>query len=166
MGVYLQILFFISKIHINEKLFSKCDRPLPIIWYYLYHKHCHMKISTQLRNTPFTGTHTVSNELLSTYTDCRWEVQKLGCPCFPSLGSKYKPRSKMEQDVEATQAPLDTLHTHTTWGHSKALLQSQRQGVSQREERDNIWIKMQSWRKRTDDQNSYTAERWWRTPQL
>ena len=117
--------------------------------------------------------HTYCNELLSTYTDCRWEVQKLGCPCFPSLGSKYKPMSKMEprcgsytSSFRHTTHTHTHIHTHAPWGHSKALLQSQRQGVSQREERDNIWIKMQSWRKRTDDQNSYTAERWWRTPRL
>lgn len=113
-GYIYKFYFFIPKIHINEKLLSKCDRPLPIMWYYLYHKHCHMKISTQLRNTPFTGTHTISNELLSTYTDCRWEVQKLGCPCFPPSGSKYKPMPKMEPRCGSyTSSFRHKTHTHT-----------------------------------------------------
>lgn len=112
-GYIYKFYFFISKIHINEKLFSKCDRPLPIMWYYLYHKYCHMKISTQLRNTPFTGTHTVSHELLSTYTECRWEFQKLGCPCFPPSGSKYKPMSKMEPRCGSYTSSFRHTHTHT-----------------------------------------------------
>lgn len=45
------------------------DRPLPIMWYYLYHK------TLSYENQHIALKHTDWKDYLSTHTDPRWEVQ-------------------------------------------------------------------------------------------